>query len=315
MNYQEFLSTFEKKEVTVYQDIVTKNPLVSVCVQTFQHAGYIEECLEGILMQQTTFSIEIVLGEDQSTDGTREICMRYAEKYPEKIRLFLHHRENNIAIGGDPSGRFNFVYNLYNARGKYIALCEGDDYWTDPLKLQKQVDFLEGNNNYVCCFHPCNLKIESQPTITKQNIEKIKYDYTIENLLTHWNIPTASIVFRKPKNLQWPAWFVEVASGDIALLMLLFDFGKFKLIEQHMSVYRVTGKGVSMSHKNYRMIHYRAKLYMHLNEYFNFQHEKEIYEALYNLYIRYLNKGNSNTSVNTTWFYSQIRKFFIQCFR
>lgn len=120
---------------------------MSVCVTTYNHADYIKDCLEGILMQKTEFPIEILLGEDASTDGTREICLEYAKKYPKQIRLLLHHRENNIKINGNPSGRFNFLNNLYSAKGKYIALCEGDDYWTDSLKLQKQVELMEDNEN------------------------------------------------------------------------------------------------------------------------------------------------------------------------
>src|SRR5690606_4409195 len=114
------------------------NPVVSVCVQTYQHAPYIRECLDSILMQKTDFPFEILLGEDESSDGTREICIEYAEKFPDKIKLFLHRRENNIQIFGYPTGRFNFLTNLYSSNGKYIAICEGDDYWTDSDKLQKQ---------------------------------------------------------------------------------------------------------------------------------------------------------------------------------
>src|SRR5690606_37807476 len=124
-------------------------PLVSVCVQTYNQEHYIKQCLEGILMQQTTFPFEIILGEDESNDGTREICKQYAAQYPDKIKLFLRSRKDVIYINGNPTGRFNFIENLKACSGKYIALCEGDDYWTDPLKLQKQVDFLESNKEYV----------------------------------------------------------------------------------------------------------------------------------------------------------------------
>jgi len=142
---KELIKKYQKVPVREYSNQVNKKPVVSVCVQTYQHVNYIKDCLDGILMQKTTFPSEILLGEDASTDGTREVCIEYAEKYPKKIRLFLHHRKNNIKINGSPTGRFNFLYNLYSARGKYIAICEGDDYWTDPYKLQKQVDFLDVN--------------------------------------------------------------------------------------------------------------------------------------------------------------------------
>lgn len=148
MTFKEFKDKFEHKRVTEYPNEVTKYPVVSVCVLTFQHAPFIEKCLDGILMQKTDFPIEILLGEDASTDGTREICIEYAKKHPDKIRLFLHHRENNIKITEAPSAVFNFMYSKFSSKGKYIALCDGDDYWTDPYKLQKQVDFLEANKAY-----------------------------------------------------------------------------------------------------------------------------------------------------------------------
>src|SRR5205809_8020554 len=121
MNFQEFKEKYQHEPVTEYRNYVKNDSIVSVCVQTYQHASYIRECLDGILMQQTDFPFEILVGEDNSTDGTKEICIKYAEKYPEKIRLFLHHRKNNIRISDRPTGRFNFLYNIYSAKGKYIA--------------------------------------------------------------------------------------------------------------------------------------------------------------------------------------------------
>ena len=128
-------------------------PLVSVCIQTYQHAGFIAECLDSVLMQHTNFSFEIILGEDESKDDTRKICKEYAEKYPSKIKLFLRSRKDVIYINGKPSGRFNLIENLKSCQGKYIALCEGDDYWVEPLKLQKQVDLLEKNPQLIACHH------------------------------------------------------------------------------------------------------------------------------------------------------------------
>lgn len=117
------------------------SPLVSVCIATYQHADFIKDCIEGALKQETDFDFEIIIGEDASQDGTREICINYAEKYTDKIRLFLRNRETSQLYDtkGNFVCRFNGKWNRESARGKYIALCEGDDYWTDPLKLQKKV--------------------------------------------------------------------------------------------------------------------------------------------------------------------------------
>ena len=114
-------------------------PLVSIGCITYNHAPYIRQCLEGFLMQKTTFPFEIIINDDCSTDGTTEIVKEYADKYPDLI-IPIFHEENQYQKG--VRGIYaKFVYP--KVRGKYIALCEGDDYWIDPLKLQKQVDFLE----------------------------------------------------------------------------------------------------------------------------------------------------------------------------
>jgi len=125
-------------------------PLVSVVTTTYQHAPYIRQCLDSILMQETDFPFELIIGEDGSTDGTREICIEYADRYPDKIRLFL--RDRNLTQYYTSDGRvirFNGHFARAAARGKYIALCEGDDYWIDKTKLQKQVEFLVQNILYL----------------------------------------------------------------------------------------------------------------------------------------------------------------------
>lgn len=123
----------------------TQPPVVSICVQTYNHRAYIETCLESILSQKTDFPFEILLGEDNSTDGTREFCVEIAAKHPGLIKLSLLDREQNILVNGQPSGRYNVINNIRRASGKYIALCEGDDYWVDPEKLKTQVSLLEND--------------------------------------------------------------------------------------------------------------------------------------------------------------------------
>lgn len=126
-----------------------ETPLVSICSITYNHAPFIRQCLDGFLMQQCNFPIEIIINDDCSTDGTTEIIREYAEKYPDKIFPIFH--EENLYSQGVRGMAQKFVYP--KARGKYIALCEGDDYWIDPLKLQKQVDFLESHPECSLCCH------------------------------------------------------------------------------------------------------------------------------------------------------------------
>ena len=121
-------------------------PLASVVVTAYQHAPYIRQCLDSILMQETDFPYEIIIGEDGSTDGTREICIEYAKKYPDKIRLFLRDRSLSHYIDLHRNhAMFNVFFCMGKARGKYIAICEGDDYWIDKNKLSIQVKILEKN--------------------------------------------------------------------------------------------------------------------------------------------------------------------------
>jgi len=256
-------------------------PLVSVCVVTYQHKAFIRQCLDGIIMQKTKFLFEIILGEDESTDGTREICKEYAEKYPDKIRLFLRSRKDVIYINQHATGRYNFIENVKAARGKYIAFCEGDDYWTDEYKLQKQVDFLEANPAYSLCFHNYILRNE------KENSEKTKFspgeiektDFVTEDILGAWFIATASTVFRR-ENLVLPEWFINVESGDVALLLLLSLKGPFKYLDEVMCVYRMHPSGIAQQHIGYRKVLAMTYLYQTFNIYTDYVYNEKVLDAL-----------------------------------
>ena len=192
-------------------------------------------------MQQTDFKFEILLGEDDSTDGTREICIEYAKKFPKKIRLFLHSHDNNIFIDGRPTGKFNVLYNLFSARGKYIALCEGDDYWTDPLKLQKQVDFLEANLDFAICFHNVFVETKSGEKYIANIIPKDKENETVFSItdLARTNfIHTTSVLFRNGLIEEFPDWFFKSPAGDYPLHMLNARKGLIKYFNEPMAVYR-----------------------------------------------------------------------------
>lgn len=219
-------------------------PVVSISVQTYQHASFIGECLDGILMQKTDFPFEIILGEDESIDGTREICIKYAEKYPDKIRLFLRSRKDVIYFKGNPTGRFNFIENLKDSRGKYIALCDGDDYWTDPLKLQKQVRFLEKNENYSICFHQSKRLYTNGKEVLFNNYSEDK-TFILKDIIKHNNISTASCIFRN-YNINFPNWFLNLPVADWALHILNTRFGEIYYLNECMSVYRIHSKGLWM---------------------------------------------------------------------
>ena len=178
-------------------------PLVSVTVTTYQHVNYIRDCLNGILMQKTDFPYEIILGEDGSSDGTQEICKEYAVRYPDKIRLFIRDRRISQFVRKDGTvSRFNGIWNRMSARGKYIAWCEGDDYWTDPLKLQKQVNILESDKNIGFVYSKFqlvnldNMLIENSSTVSNQ-LSHSKTGYLLPSLLRN-NFPqTLTVMFKK----------------------------------------------------------------------------------------------------------------------
>lgn len=250
MNYKEFKAQYQKVPVKESTNQVPATPLVSVCVQTYQHAPYIRECLEGILMQETNFPFEILIGEDASTDGTREICIDYANKYVDKIRLFLHHRENNIRVMGLPTSRYNILTNMFSAKGKYIAICEGDDYWTDSRKLQKQIDNLKNNSNAAANF--TNALVKNELTNSLYDYHNIKMAAIIDNneiIQDGGSIyPTCSLVYRN--NIINYGKFIrltEYLTPDMALIYLLAYAGKISYINQKTCVYRRWTGGVYSS--------------------------------------------------------------------
>jgi glycosyltransferase involved in cell wall biosynthesis len=138
-------------------DIRKDKVVVSICVLAYNHGTYIEECLRSLLAQETDFPYEICIGEDESSDETREICQKYASENPDKIRLFLRSRDDVIYINGKATGQYNCMKTLKACRGKYIAVCEADDYWSDARKLQVQVSSLEQNPDAALCF--CNIQV------------------------------------------------------------------------------------------------------------------------------------------------------------
>lgn len=299
-----------------------KRLVVSVLVVTYNHEKFITECLDSIINQNTDFLYEIIIGEDNSTDNTRTICEKYAKRYPDLIKLFLRNRADVIYINNKPTGRFNFMESLKASKGKYIALCEGDDYWTDSYKLQKQVDFLEQNADYIGCFHNARLEYLYQPTnIVKQfAISESKSTYTTIDTLGEAFIPTASFIFRQISSFKFPNWFTRVASGDIALVSMLSEYGDLKYIDEVMSVYRIHRGGVSRSHYNiYNYVRQRLFLFECLNEYHSYKYDdhirKEIKRIIENLHNRI--GDNPNIGIKELWNLNLkvIKRYLINKFR
>ena len=235
-------------------------PLVTVRTLTCQHAPFIRDCLDGVLMQKTTFPVEYIVGEDCSTDGTREIVFAYAEKYPDKIRVVTADRNVGGKANGERCRRIS--------RGKYVALCEGDDHWTDPLKLQKQVDLLEAHQEYsFCCggYEAVNLIANEKKRVVIDPFQTGDggYAFTHKETLDHWLTQPLTMLFRKeaiaPDALQKYAY-----ARDVHLAYHLLKHGKGYYFKEVFGVYRIHDAGF-FSRKSYpEMISLHYNLYREL---------------------------------------------------
>lgn len=227
-------------------------------------------------MQETTFPVEIIIRDDASTDGTSEIVKSYAERHPEIIRpIFL--KENQFS-----KGKKAFPETFAFVRGKYIALCEGDDFWTNPLKLQKQVFFLEQNLDYSLVFHNAEI-LNTRGSKTVRHLMHAsleKHIFNTEDILRQWFIPTASIVFRKYPDFKLPEWFYNSISGDIPLQLLLSLKGLFRYINEPMSVYRLHPSGLSLSHDGLYKVLGMIYIYENFNLHTSQKYKQRIFEAI-----------------------------------
>lgn len=265
-------------------------PLVTTRTITYMHEHFIRECIESILMQKTNFPVEVIIHDDASTDKTADIMREYQVKHPRLIKA-IYQEENQYS----KPLKGNIVESIQKLiQGKYIALCEGDDYWTDPLKLQKQVDFLERNTKYVLCFHNAEIKHENNSLLNKPFCDLDKTTFTIEDVITRrWFIPTQSIVYKRDLLDVRPTWMSYVYNGDLALQLMLADKGNFYYFDDIMSVYRRHGLSVQkqLNYSEYRVKNKVKEVLLYFNCHSDFKYnniiqkkldafEKESYNAL-----------------------------------
>ncbi|MDZ8117762.1 glycosyltransferase [Pontiella agarivorans] len=241
-------------------DIRTDKPEVSVSVITYNNGPYIRECLDSILDQETDFSYEICLGEDGSTDGTREICIEYAERHPEKIRLFLRTQEDAGRERFKSQGVYNYIETTRECCGTYVAFCDGDDAWICKKKLQKQVDLLAADpgvslvhsdfdkSNEVTGkqIHGFNSKRGIKPCV-KQEKEKA----IIDLLLCRYAIAASSVVARTSDVLDIfdssEELFLTYPMGDTQTWCELLRRGRFHYMDEALALYRITKESTSNS--------------------------------------------------------------------
>ena len=216
---------------------------VTIRCITYNQKDYIRQCLDGFVMQRTNFRFEAIVHDDASTDGTAEIVREYAEKYPDIIKPIFE-TENQYSKHDGSLGR---IMNA-NTRGKYVAICEGDDYWTDPLKLQKQADFLDANPQCSLTYHACK-NVFSTPC--KVNIlcgESVKESYSYIDILSFYPFQTATVMYRKEilnSDLYKKAQAIGCTAGDQILFLTASRLGTIEGVNEKMSVYRRHEGGIS----------------------------------------------------------------------
>jgi glycosyltransferase involved in cell wall biosynthesis len=239
-------------------------PLVSICCATYNHKAFIQDAIEGFLAQDVDFALEIIINDDASTDGTTAIIKEYQEKYSDLIRA-VYQEENQYSKGGVSP----FLHLLYpKANGKYIAMCEGDDYWTDPLKLQKQVNFLESNPDHVLA---CGGWItvggdESSRTVVHGRPGDGKgFTFDLQDIASVWLTQPLTVVFRTEALCTRDFDSYEL-TRDVHLFYHLLKKGRGFYFREPLGVYRVHPDGVYSSLGNYERKYLRYRVYRELHD-------------------------------------------------
>jgi glycosyltransferase involved in cell wall biosynthesis len=227
------------------------NLLVSICCLAYNHELYIQECLDGFMMQKTNFKFEILIHDDASTDRTAEIIKIYEEKYPEILKP-IYQTENQFS---KKIGSITSAFNFPRVKGKYIAICEGDDYWTDPYKLQKQVDFLESNPDYGLVHTDCDYFIHHKNIFERNANRNLLNNYKLSSgkelfdllISGNYKVRTATVLFREELLDVISTNRPKFLMGDTPMWLDFSQNTKFKYFDEVTTVYRVLVNSASRS--------------------------------------------------------------------
>jgi glycosyltransferase involved in cell wall biosynthesis len=262
---------------------------VSVAILTYNHEQYIAKALDSILMQQTYFGYEIVIGEDCSTDNTRDILIDYQKKHPDKIRLILN--EQNIgAMANDKQ-----VHQA--CQGEYVAWLEGDDYWTSPHKLQKQVDFLDNHPECSSCFHAVTVFYEdnSQSEYISPDSKDAR-ELFLEDLLEYTAIYICAFMHRNIIFNSLPDFYYTSRISDYVFYLVAAQQGSIGYINEVMGAYRVHPGGIWSGRDNVMKLQSKIETFKNANAYLDFKYNKfykQLISACYQgLAIEYANMDN-----------------------
>jgi glycosyltransferase involved in cell wall biosynthesis len=235
-------------------------PLLSILCITYNHEKYISQSLDSFLMQKTEFPFEIVIGEDCSTDGTISILKEYQQQHPDVIKIITS--SFNVGVVN------NFRRAMKQCNGKYIAICEGDDYWTDNQKIQKQVEFLEKNPEFVITYHDAHAFNASDSAETPQLPKEYQCDANEADLINARQISTLTACFRNILP-EIPVEFNHAPILDLCLWSLLGDFGKGKYLKNiKPAAYRMHEGGILSSQSNENKTRMTMHTYLCLSRYY-----------------------------------------------
>src|SRR3972149_1616418 len=262
---------------------------VSVVIITYNHENFIEQAINSALFQITNFDYEIIIGEDCSKDKTRDIVLEFYRRHPDKIRLLLH--EKNVGMN------YNFLQTITKSRGESIATLEGDDYWTSPFKLQKQVDLLDNNPELSMCFHNANVFYDDGSRVSYKYNHNDQNDISsVDDLWERCIIAFCSAMFRKDPITNLPYWFNTINCPDWALYILYAEKGKIGYIKETMSAQRIHAGGVWSGLNEIQQFEEVIKFYHSMNVNLNFRYNKTIKmmisRYLYDLALIYEKNGD-----------------------
>ena len=257
---------------------------VSICVPTYNHEKYIAQMLDGALAQKTSFPFEIVIGDDGSTDGNADIIRKYIQNHPGRIRAFLHSENQGPTEPREFAGRNNVLGIVKACAGEYVAMCEGDDYWTDPFKLQKQVDFLDSHPDFYVCHHNMLVTYEDgSPSHTFNDAKQPLISDITDILLDKWFFATASWMYRNHfANHDFAEWHSMAAAGDWALMIQLAAQGPIGYLPEVMGVYRKHSAGLSNVHSqtNRIFLQNRKEMFANVNKWLDYKYDSIVSETI-----------------------------------
>ena len=294
------------------------NPVVSIICLTYNQEKYVRDCLDGFISQKTEFPFEVLIYDDASTDSTPDIIREYTAKYPSIFKP-TYYKENNYSRG---LGFVGLHAGIKEAQGKYVAYCEGDDYWTDTDKLKKQVDFLENHPSYSVCAHETYVRDEAdqQLCVLYSVLYKNKFlshkdrSYTFSDALAGNIFHVSSMLYRN-FDIALPSWISRISAFDMVWFMLLAHEGDMYVMPDVMSVYRGHIESLTNRFHEYssavRYYELSIKVLRLLNRYWDRTYQDRIYHLISRYYVEcslaYLHHSRRNTPL--------IKNYFIMAWR